>query len=155
LGGEYSGPSTTQTFTNRGEIYDPVSNAWTGTANFPQSQFGDAPTQLLPDGRVLGGYLNAAQTYIYNPATNAWSATGSKLRSDKSSEETWLKLPDDSILSYDIWASTPTAGHAQRYVPSSGTWVDAGTAPGNLTSSSVGNEMGPAFLLPDGRVFQI
>src|SRR5262249_11086792 len=39
-------------------------------------------------------------------------------------------------------------GHAQRYVPSTNTWVDAGTVPVQLSSYE---ELGPAFLLPDGR----
>jgi hypothetical protein len=63
LGGEYSGPNTTKNWINTGEIYDPVANTWTATANFPQAQFGDDPTAMLPDGRVLAGYLSGAQTY--------------------------------------------------------------------------------------------
>jgi methionine-rich copper-binding protein CopC len=154
VGGEYSGPFGSQNWINSGEIYNPVTNTWTGTANFPQSQFGDDPTVVLPDGRVLAGYLSGPQTYFYNPATNTWSAAGTKLRGDRSDEETWLKLPDDSILSYDVFASISTGvGHAQRYVPATNTWVDAGTVPVQLSSSAVGEELGPAFLLPDGRAF--
>jgi hypothetical protein len=146
VGGEYSSAGS---FTRTGEIYNPVSNSWSDIANFPQSNFGDDPTMVLPDGRILGGYLSGPQTYIYNPATNAWTATGSKLRNDRSDEETWVKLRDNSILSYDIF----NLGHAQRYVPSSGTWADAGAAPNNLSSGAVGSELGPATVLPDGRVF--
>ena len=40
-------------------------------------------------------------------------------------------------------------------MPSTGTWVDTGTVPVALSSSALGYELGPAFLLPDGRVFQI
>jgi protocatechuate 3,4-dioxygenase beta subunit len=154
VGGEYSSDGG---FSRTGEIYDPLADTWTNTANFPQSEFGDDPTILLPDGRVLAGYVSGPQTYIYNPATNAWSQAGTKLRNDQSDEETWVKLPDDSILSYDIFASVDTGvGHAQRYVPATNTWVDASAgAPSNLSSVAVGYEMGPALLLPDGRVFQI
>src|SRR6202011_4855075 len=35
------------------------------------------------------------------------------------------------------------------------TWVDAGSVPVPLTGSSIGDELGPAFLLADGRVLQI
>jgi hypothetical protein len=154
VGGEYSSDGG---FSRTGEIYDPLTNAWTNTANFPQPEFGDDPTILLPDGRVLAGYVSGPQTYIYNPASNAWSQAGTKLRNDQSDEETWVKLPDGSILSYDIFASVGTGvGHAQRYVPATNTWVDASTgAPSNLSSAAVGYEMGPALLLPDGRVFQL
>jgi hypothetical protein len=152
VGGEYSGANTTQTFTNTGEIYDPVANTWTSVTNFPQTRFGDDPTQLLPDGTVLGGYIAGPQTYIYNPTLNTWAATGTKLLNDRSDEESWVKLPDDSILTYDIEGSINAGiGHSQRYIPSTGTWVDAGTLPFLLTSSSLGEELGPAFLLPDGR----
>jgi hypothetical protein len=155
VGGEYSGPSGANNWTNTGEIYDSLANTWLPITNFPQSQFGDDPLEVLPNGTVLAGYLAGPQTYIYNPATNAWSQAGSKLRSDRSDEETWVKLADNSILSYDVFASNTTAAHAQRYVPSSNTWVDAGTVPVLLSSSSVGSELGPGFLLPDGRVFQL
>jgi hypothetical protein len=154
VGGEYT-TSNTAVLTNTGEIYNPVTNSWSSIANFPQSQFGDDPTELLPDGRVLAGYFNGGQTYIYNPTTNSWSATGSKQRSDASDEESWVKLPDDSILSYDVWTEGQGGtNHAQRYIPSSGTWVDAGTVPTALSGgSSFGFELGGAVRLPDGRVW--
>jgi hypothetical protein len=150
VGGEYSsGGSETRT----GEVYDPLANTWTNIANFPQSTFGDAPSAMLPDGTFLGAWQSGPQTYIYHPSTNTWTPTGTKLRGDQSSEETFVKLPDDSILTYDIWSTIGTGvGHAQRYVPSTGTWMDAGTPPNNLSSPGVGYEMGPALLLPDGRV---
>jgi hypothetical protein len=155
LGGEFSGPPGTQNETNTGEIYNAVTNTWSNIGTFPQAQFGDGPTQLLPDGRVLAGYINGPQTYIYNPSTNAWTATGAKLYGDPSSEETWVKLADNSILDYDVQGSSARA--AQRYIPSSSTWVPAGTSPVELGSNG-GNtfivpELGPAFLLPDGRAF--
>lgn len=156
VGGEYSGAGLPQNFNNTGEIYDPVANTWTPIANFPQSAFGDDPTQVLPDGTVLAGYLSGPQTYIYDPSVDTWTATGTKLRNDRSDEESWVKLPDDSILSYDVFGSGVTIpGHAQRYIPATGTWVDAGSVPVSLSSAAVGFELGPAFRLPDGRVLQI
>jgi Right handed beta helix region len=164
VGGEYTGPSTTETDTNTGEIYDPVANTWTNIATFPQSNFGDDPSETLSDGTVLAGYLSGPQTYLYNPATDSWAATGTKLLNDQSDEETWVKLPpvglqtDGDILSFDVFAS----GHAQKYQvqdPNTGapsnTWIDAGNVPVTLTNSGLGYELGPAFLLPNGNVFQI
>src|SRR5206468_10071978 len=79
-----------------------------------------------------------------------------KLRGDQSDEETWLKLSDGSVLSYDIFSSISTGtGHAQRYVPSTDTWVDAGTVPVALSSSALGYELGGAALLADGRAWII
>jgi hypothetical protein len=154
-GGEYSDAGGE---TNTAEIYDPVANSWTNLPRYPQNNLGDDPSMVLPNGTVIHGYNQGTQAHIYNPSTNSWSPTGSKLENDTSSEETWVKLPDNSILSYNICVFDPsgcTRGHTQRYVPSSGTWVPAGTAPNNLTSSGVGYEMGPNLLLPDGRVFQL
>jgi hypothetical protein len=156
IGGEYSGSSGAQNDTNTGEIYNPGQNSWTSLNSFPMSNFGDDPTMLLPNGQVLAGYLSGAQTFLFDTATRTWSQTGSKLRGDSSDEETWTLLPDGSVLSYDVFSSISTGvGHAQRYTPSTGTWVDAGTVPVPLSSTGVGYEMGPATLLPDGRVLEI
>jgi hypothetical protein len=153
VGGEYTSDGG---FSRTGEIYDPAVNSWANTANFPQSMFGDDPTSMLPDGRVLGGYIVGPESYIFDPFANSWTPTGTKLRGDRSDEETWVKLPDDSVLSYDIFSTISTGvGHAQRYNPTLGQWMDAGTPPNNLTSTGVGYEMGPGLLLPDGRAFQI
>ena len=115
VGGEYASDKGD---TNTGEIFNPVTNKWSNIANFPQSNFGDDELQLLPDGQVLGGYLNGTQTYIYDPATNAWTATGSKQYSDVSDEESWVTLPDGSILSYDIYSSiTANQGEARATSP--------------------------------------
>ncbi|HEV2969671.1 MAG TPA: hypothetical protein VGY55_06750, partial [Pirellulales bacterium] len=149
LGGEYSGPSNTLDTTNTGEIYNPVTNIWANIPSFPLSNFGDDPSTLLPDGRVLAAYLSGPQTYIYNPATNSWSTGPTKLFNDASDEETWTKLADGSILSYDIWGNTQ---EAQRFDPATMAWIDSGRVPVALDN---GGEIGPAVLLPDGRVFQI
>jgi hypothetical protein len=153
LGGEDSGPHGDMNWTNTGEIYDPVANTWTNIADFPRTQFGDDPSEVLPDGRVLAGYLLGAPTYIYDPATDSWSTAASKLRRDRSDEETWIKLPDDSILSYDVFDASAGVAHSQRYIPSQNVWVDAGDVPVILSNAQVGYELGPAFRLPDGRAF--
>lgn len=156
LGGEYSGPSGAQNIINSGEIYDPVANTWTAIPNFPQAQFGDDPSTLLPNGKILCGYIFDGRTYLYDPATNAWSQTGTKLRNDASDEETWVLLPGGKVLSYDIFSSPASGpGHAQYYNSATATWIDAGTVPVPLTGSAFGYELGPASLLPDGRVIQI
>ncbi len=154
VGGEYSGPAGQTNWVNSGQIYNTVTNTWSNIPNFPQSQFGDDPTIVLPSGKILAGYLSGSQTYLYNPASNTWSQTGTKLYGDQSDEETWVKLPDGSVLSYEAWASPASGtGSAQRYIPSTGTWVDAGTVPVPLTGNAYGFELGPETLLPDGRVF--
>jgi hypothetical protein len=159
VGGEYSNGQNN--WTNTGEIYNSALNSWAPITNFPNSQFGDDPTQVLETGNILSGYLSGPQTYLYNPSGNSWSATGTKQGSDRSDEEGWIKLPDDSILSYNVFStgnglgSAPNAG--QRYYqtgPNAGTWVTTGTVPVSLSNNAVGAELGPAVLLPNGKVFQ-
>lgn len=166
LGGEYtgaaSGTSLTANWTNTGEIYNPLTNTWTGILNFPQSQFGDDPTVLLPNGKILAGYLSGPQTYLYDPATNTWAATGTKQVSngfnDRSDEETFVLLPGGKVLTTEIFTGNPE--HGQIYDSATGTWSIAGTIPVILSTGGrgelgTGAEMGPAGLLPDGRVIYI
>jgi hypothetical protein len=157
LGGEYSPPGQPRKDINTGEIYNPVTNTWTAMTPFPQSMFSDDPSAMLPNGDVLLGYIVGPQTYIYHPKTNTYTQTGTKLRNDQSDEETWVHLPDNSILSYDVFASIASGvpGHAQRYIPATGQWVDAGSVPVALTSNALGAELGPGLRLPDGRVFLV
>jgi len=156
VGGEYSGPNGTANWTNTGEIYNSSSNSWSPITNFPQSNYGDDPSILLPNGNILAGYLAGPQTYIYNITTNTWTQTGTKNNNDASDEEAWVKLPDNSILSYDVFYNTGnTPGLAQRYIPSMGKWVNTGPVPVALSSPAAGYELGPNALLPNGDVFQV
>jgi hypothetical protein len=161
VGGEYSGSPVQFNRINTGEIYDPVSNTWSAITNFPNDQFGDDPSILLDSGLVLCGYIgDTYQTYLYYPITNTWTLANYKVHADLSSdEETWLKLPDGSVLSYDVWSDAGDfhLSAAQRYVPSTNTWVDAGTVPVDLSSATQGGkfsfEIGGATMLPDGRAW--
>ena len=155
LGGEYSGAFLNQNFTNTGEIYDPVTNKWKAIAKFPGPQFGDDPTALLRAGYILAGDISSPNTYLYYPPSDFWfTSPYRKLRNDQSDEETWVTLPDGSVLSYDIFASdTLGVGHAQKF--SNFAWVDAGTVPVILSGPAQGYELGPATVLPNGKVIQI
>jgi len=87
-------------------MYDPVANSWTNLPSVPTpTPMGECPSAVLPDGRVLVSDKRGDTTYLYTPATNSWSSAPDKLRGDWTDEETWVKLPDNSILSYDIFAS--------------------------------------------------
>ena len=99
VGGEYSGPSTQQPNpSSKGEIYDPVTDAWTPIPDAPET-FGDDPSVVLPNGKILAGSLFTPHTFLFDPATNTWSPAATKLRSERSDEETWTLLPDGSVLS--------------------------------------------------------
>ncbi|MDB5343858.1 MAG: hypothetical protein JWP89_2235 [Schlesneria sp.] len=161
LGGQFSGPSLTKNDTNTGTIYNPVTNKWTTMTAFPEPKFGAGPAVLHPFGYVLAGGQTAF-THFYYPPSDFWFTFGSnlagdpKLRTDVNTEETWLLLPDNNILSYDVNASiTNTAGTAQKFSYNSDAWVDAGTLTALLTTATQKSKVGPGSVLPNGKVIQI
>ena len=134
------------------QVYDPIGNAWTTIAPpAGWNAIGDAPSCVLADGRVLVGFINGNTTAIFDPASRTWTAGGAKL--DSNSEETFTLLPDGSVLSVQC----SNAPGAERYVAANNTWVAAGQTLDPLPQPCAGlvAEIGPAILLPDGRVFAI
>ncbi len=146
-GGEYGTGRT------RGERYYPQYDAWEEIAlPVATDTISDANSEILDDGRVLQATVIAGSdlshhTYIYDPATTSYTAGPPTLGSDN--ESAWLKLPDNSILFMDIYAST-----AERYIPATHTWVSDANVPISLYDP-YGFETGAAFMLPDGRGFFI
>ncbi|HEY2828394.1 MAG TPA: hypothetical protein VGJ04_12405, partial [Pirellulales bacterium] len=135
-----------------GQIYDPTANTWSNMANFPESSFGNGPTELLANGQLLAGSTNNPNTYLYNLTTNTWSAGPTKLYGDSSADESWVLLADGSILSYDV---NGNPGEAQRLDTTTMTWVDAGAVPVPLEAGvSAFKDMGPGVLMPNGQVLQ-
>ena len=143
-GGEYS---TSGGDTKDVEVYDPVWNTWKAI-NAPAgwNNIGDAPCCMLADGRVLLGSIFTTETAIFDPVTDTFSAGPNK--ADTSSEETWTLLPDGTVLV----AECNNHPQAEKYVPSSNTWVSAGTVAADLVQAS-SIEIGPALVLPDGTAF--
>jgi len=139
-GGEYG------TGGSRAEVYDPLANTWTSAPN-PGHYFGDANSEILPNGRVLTALLEGPlrSTIIYNPAGNNWTAGPSSIGNHD--ESAWVKLPDSSILFVDI-----SSTHSERYIPAQNHWVVDDTVP-VLLYDAFGSETGAGFLLPDGRAF--
>jgi hypothetical protein len=149
-GGEYNVNPNVDLLT--AAIYDPVANSWASIATPPGwSNIGDAPSCVLPDGKLLLGNINTVQTAILDPETGHWSAGGDK--HDTSSEESWTLLPDGTILAAEVNGHP----HAEKYLIASNHWISAGsTPPGHdlvLNEPGVSIEIGPAVLMPDGRVF--
>jgi hypothetical protein len=97
---------------------------------------------VAPVGPSISGH-----TIIFDITANSWIAGPKLFRGSYQDEASWVKLPDNSILTID-----PFGTHSERYLPASNTWVDDGIVPVSLYDP-YGSELGAAFLLPDGRAF--
>jgi len=142
VGGEQTGAGGD---TNRGEIYDPVADTWTPIPPPPWPTVGDAACCLLPDGRLMIGALTNPGCIIYDPVSGTWQAAASK--AIRSNEETWILLPDDTIITAQCWDPY----RSERYSASSNAWKDEGKPPVMLIDPLM-HEIGPAMLTYDGKV---
>jgi hypothetical protein len=156
--------SATQIHISQNATATTTSTALTFTVRLQRATcFGDDPSILLPNGGILAGSISSSATYIYDVAKDTWSFAANKTYSDSSDEESWARLDDGTILTYDIFKSNSAgAGYAERYNPVTNTWSSvspaAGTAAGTLpilSASSVGSELGGLLRLQDGRIFVI
>ena len=120
---------------NSAEVYDRVNNNWTyvsipnglitpnnvvNAAGDNTAGFSDSECVILPDGTVMVAPVFPAitnnATVIYNPATGAITAGPVALGGQN--ETSWVKLPDDSVLTIDKSSLT-----SERYIPSLGQWI--------------------------------
>jgi hypothetical protein len=140
----------------RAEIYQITNNLWTATPDpapvLGQSDdtfsFIDSPSELLPNGDVLEDYGNL----IYEVASNEWVQCPGPLGDQD--EASWIKLPDDSILSIDYQPPDSTSTSSERFIPSLNEWI--ADAPVSQQEFDLDDgEIGEGFLLPNGQVFQL
>ncbi len=131
----------------KGEVYNPLTNTWTATANNPSGNVSDANSEILEDGRVLQALVagSLTGTNIYTPSTNSYTTGPTAFGIHN--ESAWLKLPDNSVLYVDRLSTS-----SERYIPATNTWVQDAALPVSLYDP-FGDETGGALLLPDGRAF--
>jgi hypothetical protein len=137
----------------KSEVYNPLTNTWTETPQANAGGFEDSNSEILANGDVMIPPVYTTTyggTVLYNPNTNSWSTGPTLYRGDDADEQTWIKLADGSILTVDGFSSTSNAT-SERYIPSTNTWVNDGTLPVPMSDNE--GEMGPAALLPNGKVF--
>jgi len=163
VGGENSATGMTNA-----EIYNPVNNTWTLSADaglagggaFGSVAFSDCGTVLLSNGKVLispkgwGNWL-PYNCLLYDPGANTWSQASfaGAPHGAYQDECSWVKLPDDSILTIDGYApANPIDNIAERYIPSLNAWMQEATPPVSLFQIPT-EEIGPGFLLPNGKAF--
>jgi hypothetical protein len=143
IGGEQSGDFGD---TNKGEIYDPVSDTWSPIPTPPGfPTVGDAASCILPDGRLMIGALPNPNCIIYDPTTNSWTPAASK--AVRSNEESWVLLPDNTIVTTQCWDPY----QSEKYIISTNTWKNEGPLPVRIVDP-VMHEMGPGMLIYNDRV---
>jgi hypothetical protein len=133
------------------EIYDPLLNTWTMCAG-SGAEFVDSISVLLPNGNILVAPVEPTQyghTALYSPATDSWPLFPALVQGYNEDEASWVKLPDNSILTVDPYGAT-----SERFIPSLNQWVSDATVPVPIYNSTL-YEMGPALLLASGSVFFI
>jgi hypothetical protein len=139
------------TGTNSAEVYNPSNDTWTVTGPPPAGQtlFFDNISKMLPNGNILIAPVGPATpggTVIFHPDSNTFTPGPKLFRGFYQDEASWVRLPDDSIVTID-----PFGTHSERYIPSLNKWVDDGVLPVSIYNNI--GEMGPGFLLPNGRAF--
>jgi autotransporter-associated beta strand protein len=140
-GGEYG------TGDSSAEVYDSLSNTWTRTPSSGQT-FSDSISKVIPNGSVLVAPVDPSQsgyTAIYNDVTNVWSLGPKLYRGSYQDEASWVRLPDDSILTID-----PFGTNSERYIPSINAWINDANVPVQVYDP-YGSEEGAGFLLPNGK----
>ena len=168
VGGEFSSVGGD---TPLGEIFDPSTNAW-GPMNKPAAfNFiqGDCSACVLPDGRVIFGDINSQRSAIWDPVIDQWVESGFSFgttnvqsKQGKTNEETWTLLPDGTVLAVETF--NPNA--AEKYLPSQDRWVSANSTLAALPITTINDpsnhnlpvnvfEIGPAVMLPNGKLFAI
>jgi hypothetical protein len=167
VGGEYADGFKEEDKCASGEIFDPQSNEWYPMDKPRRYHFiaGDCSSMVLADGRVLfAGNPRGSRTAIWNPVTGRWREAGrghpagAQTKVGVNNEETWTLLRSGNVLTVQITGATATR-NAEQYVPSIDKWVSAGHTTHNLVVGKivdyVSHEIGPAILLPSGKVIAI
>ena len=177
---QYVLPFAPSGLTNMSAVYDPVVDQWTMIAPPPGVAYmGDVTSVVMPDGSFVFGDKLGRNMWRLDPATLSWSAVPSTGKADDFAEEGWTLLPDGALFTIDV--GNPR--HAEHFDPATAQWYSDGSTPTGMTAPTdhpgglaygpapmqvVGGitygpgptgvynapgEVGPALLLPDGRVF--
>jgi hypothetical protein len=160
-GGEYIGENAV--WSDRGEIYNPVTNKWASVAPPPHwTNMGDAASDVLADGTFM--LQQPCNTCLTNPAltvddallnakTLTWKVIPATGKTDPNDEEGWTLEPNGKLLTIDLWAP----GNTELFNPGTDSWSFAG-------STAVGGspinpwpvvEIGPQVEMPGGNTFVV
>jgi hypothetical protein len=158
-GGEYLGG--TPTWSNKGAIYNPVTNTWKSVAPpTGWTSMGDAASDVLANGTFIlqqpcqnclsKNPIFASDQALFNETGNNWLVIPGAGKNDPNDEEGWNLLPSGQLLTVDTWL-TPTT---EFFNPVSLSWSFAG----NTVLSPVNTpavEIGPQVVVPGGNTFVV
>jgi hypothetical protein len=154
-GGEYTFATPTananRNRTNKGAIYDPVTNKWhsvlppencTGGACTPWPNIGDAPSVVLPTGTFAIGQISSKKMALLDEATLNWTVIPGTGKCDRNSEEGWTLLPPSDgglpptaaqintgkVLTIDTYnkGQCTLPRNSETFDPATQTWTTAG-----------------------------
>lgn len=155
-GGEYNNGSSA--YTNLGAVYDPAADAWTpipppngGMGNW--TNIGDAPSEVLADGRWIVGGSGTTDDAILDPSTLTWTTTGGRGKTIGNGEAGFTLLPNGKVLTVDVAPPSCTTRSTDIFDPATRAWASAGATPAELVSCGTVSEIGPQLLTYDGNVF--
>jgi len=160
-GGEYIGENAV--WSNRGEIYNPVTNSWASVAPPPGwTNIGDAASDVLPNGTFM--LQQPCQTCVSNPdltvddallnaKTLTWRVIPGTGKNDPNDEEGWTLEPNGQLLTVDTWIPAAT----QLFNPRTEIWSFAGNTAtnGNPVNPFPVVEIGPQVEMPGGNTFVV
>jgi hypothetical protein len=158
-GGEYLGG--TPTWTNKGAIYNPVTNTWRSVAPpAGWTNIGDAQSNVLANGTFMLAQacqdclsatgLLSGNYALFNATGLNWLAQPPSGKNDPNDEEAWTLLHNNHLLTVDTWL-TPTT---ETFDPQILEWSNAGNTPKSPVNSPAA-EIGPQAELPNGDVFVV
>jgi hypothetical protein len=156
-GGEYNGAKSCNNDapnrTKKGAIYDPVANTWTSvTVPKDWGNVGDAESVVLASGLYMltdccdtkeATAIISGTTVTWTPVTNIYYPN----------EEGWTLLPDNTLLTVDIWNAGKKYNDFELFSPTTNIWTPGGKTANLLTDPKL-YEIGAAVLRPNGTVFQ-
>jgi hypothetical protein len=160
-GGEYIGENAV--WSNRGAIYNPVTNRWASVAPPPGwTNIGDAASDVLNNGTfMLQHPCNTCLTdpnltvddALLNARTLKWRVIPGTGKNDPNDEEGWTLEPSGQLLTVDTWIPAAT----QLFSPRTKTWSFAGNTAtnGNPVNPFPVVEIGPQVEMPGGNTFVV
>jgi hypothetical protein len=158
-GGEYLGGNPT--WTNKGAIYNPVTNTWRSVAPpTGWSNIGDAQSNVLANGTFMlsqacqnctsSSPILTTTDALFNATGLNWTTLSGQGKNDPNDEEGWTLEPNGQLLTVDTWL-TPTT---ELFTPTSLSWSFAGnTVKSPVNAPAV--EIGPQVVMPGGNTFVV